>query len=291
MFTQPADRRISIEEYINIYKDDAIREMLSSGVPASVTLAQAILESDCGNSPLAKYANNHFGIKCHTWAGPSFYLDDDKRNECFRKYYSVVESYKDHSDFLKGKSRYAFLFQLRTTDYKGWCRGLKKAGYATNGHYADRLIRIIEDNDLNSFDHERKMPEKPFISKKEEKAVHVQHREIKVHENNIKYVIAREGDTYYKIAREFELGLWQIKKYNDLNKWDKISEGSIIYLQPKRCRAREKYYIVHKGDSMWNISQKFGVKLKSLYRKNNMIPGTQPHPGQKLSLKRKLVDS
>ena len=150
---QPAERRITREEYIEMYKDDAIREMLKSGVPASITLAQGILESGNGNSPLAVYAKNHFGVKCHKgWTGESMRLDDDEKNECFRKYETVYESFKDHSDFLVTRSRYAFLFDLKITDYKGWAKGLKKAGYATNPNYPSLLIDLIEKYELYNYD-------------------------------------------------------------------------------------------------------------------------------------------
>ena len=135
-----------------MYREDAIREMERNSIPASITLAQGILESGDGNSPLARYANNHFGIKCHSdWTGKTFIQDDDKKNECFRKYKDPYESYKDHSDFLK-KNRYAFLFELKITDYKGWAHGLKKAGYATNPKYPHLLIKIIEENNLAQYD-------------------------------------------------------------------------------------------------------------------------------------------
>src|SRR5690554_5416321 len=145
-------KRISRAEYISMYKDDAIREMHRSGVPASITLAQGILESGDGNSALARKANNHFGIKCHgDWKGKTYYQDDDEKDECFRKYKSVLESFRDHSEFLK-KPRYAFLFELKPTDYKGWAKGLKKAGYATNPRYPQLLIKIIEENNLHQYD-------------------------------------------------------------------------------------------------------------------------------------------
>ena len=158
--SQPAEPRMSRSEYIDTYRDQAIREMHATGIPASITLAQGMLESDYGNSPLAKYARNHFGIKCHKgWEGPSFIQDDDEANECFRKYYSAFESYRDHSEFLMTRERYAFLFDYKSTDYKSWARGLKKAGYATNPVYADMLIRIIEENDLHQYDHVKKLPD------------------------------------------------------------------------------------------------------------------------------------
>lgn len=286
---QPAERRITREEYIEIYKDDAIREMMKSGVPASITLAQGILESGDGNSPLAVYAKNHFGVKCHSgWKGESMRLDDDAKNECFRKYETVYESFKDHSDFLVTRSRYDFLFELKVTDYKGWARGLKKAGYATNPKYADLLIMLIEKNNLDQYDNYAKVPPRKLAKKRSSQilaSAQVSHQ-IRLH-NNIKYITIKEGDTFYRIAQDFEMNLWQIYKYNDLNKSDVLKTGEIIYLQPKRNKAKEEFHIVKRGQTMRGISQLYGVKLKKLYKKNNMFVGTQPNAGDKIFLKKK----
>lgn len=287
---QLAERRITREEYIETYKDDAIREMLKSGVPASITLAQGILESGNGNSPLAVYAKNHFGVKCHKgWTGKSMRLDDDEKNECFRKYETVYGSFKDHSDFLVTRSRYAFLFDLKITDYKGWAKGLKKAGYATNPKYANMLIMLIEKNNLSQYDNLAKVsPRKLAKKRKPSKSLVVKKvsRKIKLH-NNIKYLKAKTGDTYYGIAKDNEMNLWQILKYNDLNKGDVLKAGDIIYLQPKKSKSKETFHIVQKGENMRDISQLYGVKLKSLYKKNLLIIGAQPHVGDKISLKKK----
>jgi len=296
--SQPAERRISREEYINTYKEDAIREMHSSGVPASITLAQGMLESDYGNSPLAKYARNHFGIKCHkTWSGPTFIQDDDEANECFRKYHDAYDSYRDHSDFLRTRDRYSGLFELKITDYKGWARGLKAAGYATNPKYAPLLIKIIEENQLYEYDKTRKMPavaknkpapkhqpkkemEKPIAARKSTK------RAIDVHDNDIEYVHAEKGDTYYGISQEFNMGLWQIYKYNDLEKNAPLSPGDVIYLQPKRRKAKVDFHLVMQGETMREISQKYGIKLKYLYEKNEMVEGSEPKQGDRLYLRK-----
>ncbi len=286
---QPAERRITRKEYIETYKDDAIREMHRSGVPASITLAQGILESGDGNSPLAMYAKNHFGIKCHKgWTGESMRIDDDEKNECFRKYKSVYESFKDHSEFLVTRSRYAFLFDLKITDYKGWAKGLKKAGYATNPKYANLLIMLIEQHNLNEYDHFAKVPPKKLSKNKTSKAIASpkNNRTVKLH-NRIRYTVVKKGDTFYGIAKHFEMNIWQLHKYNDLNKTDELKIGDIIYLQPKRNKAKEEFHVVKKGDSMRSISQFYGVKLKKLYKKNLMIPGTQPKVGVKIHLKKK----
>ncbi|MCO6500865.1 MAG: glucosaminidase domain-containing protein [Vicingus serpentipes] len=286
---QPAERRITRNEYIERYKDDAIREMHKSGVPASITLAQGILESADGNSPLAMYANNHFGIKCHSgWNGETMRIDDDEKNECFRKYDDVYESFRDHSSFLADRSRYAFLFDLKITDYKGWAKGLKKAGYATNPQYANLLIKLIEQHNLNQYDNYGKVPPKKLTNKKTSTvlAETKQTRIVKLH-NDVKYIVVKEGDTYYRIAHDFQMNLWQIYKYNDLNKGHVLKAEEIIYLQPKKNKAAEEFHTVKEGDTMRSISQYYGVKLKKLYKKNLMIPGTQPNIGDQINLKRK----
>lgn len=288
---QPAGKRITRSEYIDLYKDAAINEMLRSGVPASITLAQGILESGDGNSPLAQYANNHFGIKCHKgWEGETFIQDDDTRNECFRKYYSVEESFHDHSEFLRTRSRYAFLFELKTTDYKGWAHGLKKAGYATNPKYPQLLIKLIEDHELHQYDvASRKKPKRevPTATQPPKAAPAKVQRAIEVHENNIKFVIAGPGEDIDKIARAFEMGRWQIRKYNDLNRGDKIAEGDIVYLQPKRNKNKHvRPHIVQEGETMRDISQRYGVKLKKLYKYNSMTLGSMPRVGQKILLRK-----
>lgn len=270
---QPAERRISRKEYIDMWKEQAVKQMLETGIPASITLAQGILESGSGNSTLARYANNHFGIKCHVgWTGETFIQDDDAKNECFRKYEEAEESFKDHADFLKSRSRYAFLFELSSTDYKGWAYGLKKAGYATNPKYAETLIQIIEENELYKYDRV------VSIAKKEVKNQHQEFintkaitHSVNIHNNNIKYIIAKEGDTFLSIAKEFEMGLWQLYKYNDLGKKDALKKGDIIYLQPKRNKAKNaESHRVQKGETMHGISQLYGIKLKKLFKYNGL---------------------
>lgn len=288
---QPAERRISRKEYVGQWSDEAQRQMLEHGIPASITLAQGILESGDGNSPLARYANNHFGIKCHDgWNGETFIQDDDARDECFRKYESAEESYNDHSLFLKTRGRYSSLFTLDPTDYKGWAKGLKKAGYATNPKYADLLIMLIEDNSLDRYDRINVIAsKKPEIKKDQEfTAVGQYNHTIKVHDNNIRYIVAKDGDTFYKLSKEFEMGLWQLYKYNDLSKKDVLQAGDVIYLQPKRNKAAIDSHRVSEGETMYQISQKYGIKLNRLYKLNNIVPGTgEPEPGTLLSLKKK----
>jgi LysM repeat protein len=290
--SQPSEPRMSKTDYVGQYADQAIREMHASGIPASITLAQGMLESDFGNSPLAKYANNHFGIKCHKgWEGPTFIQDDDEKNECFRKYYETYESYKDHSEFLRTRDRYATLFDLKTTDYKGWAKGLKKSGYATNPKYADLLIRIIEDNELYKYDKVVKLKESEVVASvekpklKQEIPQLLNIRAVKVSGNNIKYVVAENGDTSANIAKKNEMGLWQILKYNDLDKRQTIMQGDIVYLQPKRNYATDDFHVVKAGESLHSISQDHGVKMKRLLKMNEMSSDYVPKPGEKIRLR------
>jgi LysM repeat protein len=287
LLSQPDEYRLSRNEYIEKYKEQAIREMLHSKVPASITLAQGILESADGNSPLAKYAKNHFGIKCHDgWKGETFIMDDDENNECFRKYNSVYESFKDHSEFLSTRSRYASLFDLKTTDYKNWAKGLKKAGYATNPKYADILIGIIEDNNLSHYDKITKMPKQELVSEvQKENRIEISDRTIDL-QNNIKYTVVKKDDSFYKIANDLNMGLWQLYKYNDLQKGDNIEAGQILYLQPKRGKGTQEEHVARKGDTMWQISQKYGIRLHKLYKRNGMELGTEPSVGQLIYLRR-----
>ncbi|GAB5538749.1 MAG: glucosaminidase domain-containing protein [Salibacteraceae bacterium] len=275
--SQPSEPRLSKQDYINEFADQAVREMHASGVPASITLAQGMLESDYGNSPLAKYAKNHFGIKCHKgWDGPTFIQDDDEKNECFRKYYDAYDSYRDHSEFLMTRDRYAFLFDLKITDYKGWAKGLKKAGYATNPKYAPLLIRIIEENELYKYDRLEKLPETEMITKVEKPAIQSEApavlsvRSVSVSDNNIKFVVAKAGDTPASIAKTHSMGLWQVLKYNDLNKNDGLMPGDVVYLQPKRNYAAESTHTVKAGESLRTISQEHGVKMKRILKMNDL---------------------
>ncbi len=291
LFAQPAEYKLTPEEYVEKYKEDAVKEMLLHGVPASITLAQGMLESGNGNSALAVYANNHFGIKCHAeWTGSTYIQDDDESNECFRKYNSVLESYSDHSAFLISRERYDFLFDLQVSDYKGWAQGLKAAGYATDPFYANRLIEIIERHSLNELDKmsmvpvskkddPKKISHSPKVSSKSSLSVKLN--------NERKFVIAREGDTYVKIAKEMELSAKSLYKYNDRGMDDVLRKGDIVYIQPKKKRAQsEKVHVSKTGETMHSISQKYAIRLKFLYKWNKMEPGTVIKPGQKIKLRK-----
>lgn len=296
--------------YIDKYKDLAISEMKRTGIPASITLAQGMIESDYGRSRLAVQANNHFGIKCHNdWKGPTITHHDDKRNECFRKYRKAEESYYDHSDFLKSGSRYKFLFDLDRTDYKGWARGLKKAGYATNPDYANMLIRKIEENELWKYDKpgkyiadlkqkadsEQIVPDNQVAEIQVAKAVRqggdqfvVPSKVSRIMENNrIQYIIVGDGETLADIEKEFSMLKWELARYNEIEPGFNVIPGQILYLQPKRDKAEpgKEVHIVTNGDRMYSISQKYGIKLKKLYEYNRMKDGDEPSQGDKIWLR------
>jgi LysM repeat protein len=300
----------SAGSYIDKYKELAVSEMKRTGIPASITLAQGMIESDYGRSRLAVQANNHFGIKCHdNWKGPTITHHDDKRNECFRKYRKPEESYYDHSDFLTSASRYKFLFDLDETDYKGWARGLKKAGYATNPDYANMLIRKIEENELWRYDKpgfnsqapKQKSDTREVVLQDAKQEVQekasvkpagdefkVPSKVSRIKENNrIQYIVASEGDTRESIEKEFSMLKWELSKYNELENDFNVVPGQIIYLQPKRDKAEpgKDIHVTAAGDSMYSISQKYGVKLKKLYEYNRMGEGMEPRAGDKIWLR------
>ena len=263
LVSQAQTRNKQYEDYIKKYRELAVDEMKKYHIPASITLAQGLLESGAGQSTLARKSNNHFGIKCGSdWNGKTVRHDDDARGECFRAYKHPKQSYEDHSKFLAGRPRYSSLFKLKITDYKGWARGLKKAGYATNPRYADQLIDIIELYDLDKYDKkgglkwmkENPNPHQPYIA------------------NELLYIIVRAGDSWKSISKEFDISQKKLRKYNDLYKGYALQVGDIIYLEEKNKRA-DKEHIIHvlrAGESMHSISQKYGVRLKNLYKLNKM---------------------
>lgn len=276
-----------------MYSHIAVNNMKQYGVPASITLAQAMLESDNGNSTLAVKANNHFGIKCHKeWTGATIYHDDDRKGECFRKYKNPEQSFNDHSLFLRGGKRYAFLFDLKPTDYKAWAHGLKKAGYATNPKYAELLIKIIEENELYRFDQGIVValkPPKPVVTDWDNYEIDLYKTRPVFIRNRVKYIVAKDGDTFESLARELDLMPWQLYRYNDLTRDSAIRAGQELYIQPKRWKAERSnpVHTVEPGESMYKISQMYGVKLKALYRKNRMNPGDEPEVGQLIYLRKR----
>lgn len=265
------------QQYIDKYKNIAMREMKTHAIPASITLAQGILESGDGRSQLASKSNNHFGIKCHkSWTGGKVYHDDDKKGECFRKYKNPEESFVDHSLFLVGRSRYAALFELRQDDYKGWAKGLQKAGYATSKTYSSKLIKIIEDNNLQQFDARVLHGSDDWLSG----------TTVMLHENKLKYIVLDKDQNVEDVSIEFEISIDRILDYNDLS-WDrKPAEGSTIFLQKKKGKGSKKFHYAAEGETMYEISQKFGIQLSALYKKNKMMVGSQPVKGQKIWLRK-----
>ena len=290
-------QQITRQEYIDQYRDWAIDEMKRSGIPASIKLAQGMLESNNGNSTLATKGNNHFGIKCHDWKGKSIRQDDDKRNECFRKYKSARDSYIDHTNFLMNGPRYSSLFELDQTDYKGWAKGLKKAGYATSPTYASALIRIIEENELHQFDSgkirrniiddTKTIAEVTDIDGFE---IEIDHRKILIR-NRIDYIIVKEGDTYQSLTRELEMMPYELAQYNEIPRDSRLEKGHVLYLQPKRGKASVEFshHTVEAGETMYDISQMYGIKLKKLCKLNLMNPGEEPAPGDEIHLRKKKV--
>jgi LysM repeat protein len=276
-----ASSNLSRKEYVSVYEKIAIQQMNQYKIPASITMAQGILESGSGNSTLAKTANNHFGIKCHTdWKGEKVYLDDDAKNECFRSYSKVEDSYIDHSMFLTTRKRYESLFSYSVSDYKAWSHGLKAAGYATNPKYAEELIKLIEDLELYKLDGSSIAP----ISTNQPALFSVK----KTHENKVDYIVAKKGDSFYQISKRYGLTLSQLHAYNDFNpEKDILEEGDIVYLEPKRFYSKTKNSIVlDRSMSLRELSQREAIKLKKLMRKNQISsPDEQLPKGEKIFLR------
>jgi LysM repeat protein len=281
---------MTAEQYIETYKDIAIAEMKRTGVPASITLAQGLIESANGNSSLSKQSNNHFGIKCKKeWTGRFVNYDDDAPQECFRAYDRAEDSYRDHSDFLRAGTRYAFLFELEPTDYKGWAKGLKEAGYATNPQYTEMLVTAIEKYGLYQYDAGNKRVPFPLADGNQRKEpLFGRNGDDEITSfNGIRAYEVKEGDTYLGITDANFMMRWEIAKYNEIDKNAKLEPGTILYLKPKLRKAKEEYHVVKPGESMYYISQLHAVKLKVLYKLNKMSPGQEPAVGEKLSLRSK----
>ena len=275
-----ANIELSKQEYRLKFEQIALNHQFEYKIPASITLAQGIIESNSGNSTLAKKANNHFGIKCHAnWNGEKIYMDDDAANECFRSYSSAEESYQDHSEFLKNGKRYQFLFSYSVDDYKNWAYGLKKAGYATNPEYAELLIKIIEELNLNKSGDSKKLvsSNKPNLS-----------IEIQNHSNDVNFIVVKQGDSFYQIAHKTGLTLRQLHKYNDFDrKKETLKVGDIVYLEPKRNRSKSKKEIIlEKPMTLREVSQQEAIRLKPLMRKNlSSSPDEQLPKGEKVFLR------
>lgn len=267
-------------QYVETYKQMAIDQMKRHRVPASITLAQGILESNAGRSELATKANNHFGIKVGgNWTGPYIVKSDDRPDDKFRKYKSVAESYEDHSLFLQ-KQRYASLFQLDPTDYEGWAYGLKAAGYATNPKYPSLLIGLIRDYDLAQYD-------RPSGGSSSHNLGALQHRLFLC--NDIAYVRVREGDTFASIAREVGIREKRLRRYNEVGKGYVFHEGDVVYLKKKKSHVakgvRGNVHVVTAGQSLYAISQMYGIRLSKLYSWNRLPADYCPVEGDRLVLR------
>lgn len=290
--------RITKNDYVEQWKVEAIQQMDEHGIPASITLAQGILESAAGNSTLAVKGNNHFGIKCHGWTGKKMYMDDDAQGECFRVYKSAKESYTDHSLFLNKYDRYAFLFTYDVKDYKAWAKGLRQAGYATNPKYSQLLIDLIEELDLDQYD----TGIRPDIEATPEliasnnantsstvSSIMSNAHDVQVHANKVKYVVAKRGDTFYKISKEFDLTLNQLYRYNDFGrKKDFLVPGDKIFLQPKRKRSlfKKNEITVVNEMSLNELAQLHAVNVKTIMHLNDFASGNDTvSKGEKVTLR------
>ena len=292
-------QRISPDEYIHTYCSMAVEEMKRSGIPASVTLAQGILETECGNSDLVKKSNNHFGIKCKsTWTGESVTHTDDAPNECFRKYSNPADSYKDHSDYLKTSPRYAALFQLAPSDYKGWAYGLKRAGYATNPQYPQIVISNIEKYNLQQYDN---LTEQDFDNLAVNKLLSAQkpvvqnitvditaiENSIKLKNkiNGLKALMAPKGTSLLVIASKANIDLGKLLEFNDLSTDGLINDEQVIYLEKKPKQGNRDFYIVLQIETLYDISQNNAIQLKYLLELNNMDENQTVQKGTKIKLR------
>lgn len=285
----PQRRNTSFEQYIMQYKGIAIEEMQKYGIPASITLAQGLLESGAGKSELSVKGNNHFGIKCHGWSGRTIYHDDDLNGECFRAYDSPEQSFEDHSLFLARRDRYQRLFVLSPTDYVGWAHGLKACGYATNPRYAQNLIDIIETYELSQYDQapKQRVEASKVLPPDQPKAPSVALHPIRRYNDNA-YLYARQGDTFASLAKETGVSASALSSVNERDKSDVLREGDIIYLKKKAKRAEKKFkgrpHVVKQGQSLYLIAQLYGVQLKSLIKMNKWLEarGYQVSVGDKV---------
>lgn len=287
-------KQADYETYIKKYHSIAITEQKKYGIPASITLAQGLLESGAGKSTLAVQANNHFGIKCSDWNGDRIYQDDDQKNECFRKYSNPKESYEDHSSFLATRSRYASLFSLKPTDYKGWANGLQSAGYATNKNYATNLIGLIELYELQQFDEENLASVKKKKQEIEEKSIDEALADSssvvssrfgvieepfahKIYKNNgVKYILAKPGDTFKSLAKDLNLPEKVLRYKNEVTDDYVLSANEVVYLGKKKNKASATVPPTHRveaGESMHSISQYYGIKVQKLYERNGIPYG------------------
>ncbi len=267
------------EKYISQYSNLAMQHQKKYGIPASITLAQGILESGAGLSSFVKESNNHFGIKCHSdWSGKKIYRDDDRPHECFRKYSKAEDSFEDHSEFLQ-RSRYARLYDLKITDYKGWAKGLQQCGYATDKAYANKLIKLIETYELYRYDTNKKVGKGKFTRPQAYRDIYKTHGLI--------YVLAKENDSFEDIAYDLDFKVKNLIKYNEVPEDFPLDKGDIVYLEKKKKKADKPYYehTVQIGESMHSISQMYGLQLSRLYKMNKKDGEYVPEEGDILRLR------
>jgi LysM repeat protein len=309
IFAQSSD---IVRKYIETYKNVAIAEEIRTGVPAAITLAQGIHETGAGTSDLVLASNNHFGIKCNGWNGQTVSHDDDAKGECFRKYDNPGDSYKDHSDFLKNRPYYTSLFKLDPADYRAWAYGLKKAGYATNPRYAQILIKLIEDYDLQQYTllaldgkfadggdvvyasdvktesaNDAKTNE-PVIQKAVVKTYNYPSGVFKINETSVVFV--KKGTSFLKVANDNDISLSRLFEFNDMKPIDIAENDQLIYLQRKRKIGPEEFHIVQEGETLRDIAQAEGIRFESLLEYNMLKEGMQPAVGEKLNLKWKVSE-
>jgi len=303
---------ITPEQYIKMHEELAIREMKRMGVPAAITLAQGLLETENGNSDLLKKSNNHFGIKCKSsWTAEGVSHDDDAKGECFRTYKDAEGSYRDHSNYLRGNDRYAFLFKLDPRDYKGWAYGLKKAGYATNPRYPEILIKNIEKNNLQQYtlvavNEVPVFDASKYKSDPEEKAIeeitastntqtsnggntfHGTYNTVNTSEGNIngcKTIFAEKGKSLLAIATEYNINLAKLLEFNDLQQDGLLTKDQLIFLEKKQKEGAADFDIIHPNESLYDVAQRNGVRLQNLMEYNHLSGDANPPAGTRLYLK------
>ncbi|KYP16221.1 MAG: hypothetical protein A1D16_14295 [Flavihumibacter sp. CACIAM 22H1] len=298
-----AQQNPAVLSYIQQYKQLAVDEMLRTGVPAAIKLAQGIHETEAGRSDLVLRSNNHFGIKCKsTWTGDKVYHDDDAAGECFRSYGEAALSYRDHSDFLKSNQRYAFLFKLDPTDYEGWAYGLKKAGYATNIKYSHILIRLIETYNLQDYTliaMGKKAPTGDLLvgirAPAANETLAIQPPAITNYPSGIfeinatKVLFAKAGTSLLALADAHQLSLSRLLDFNDITpgEGDLLVEDQLIYLQRKRKTGAGLFHIVAGEENLYDIAQAEGIRYGTLLELNHLQPGMEPAEGERLYLKEK----
>lgn len=317
VFSLSAQTRITKEEYVDKYKSIAVAHMERYGIPASITMAQGVLESDAGNSWLSKNSNNHFGIKCkRNWTGATISYDDDAKGECFRKYPSVEESYADHATFLDSQPRYDSIFAYSSTDYKSWARGLKAAGYATAPDYAARLVKIIEDYKLYLLDQpngdylyamrnqttpplsadewfanqssvERPSDSGSLVDPDNYRVTINAHNGYNVYATNgVNYILAKENDTFENIGKNFRLSPRNLRKFNDLSSDAQPMMGEVIYIERKKKRwdGNAVLHTAREGETAYAISQSYAIRKSSIEKMNKLDDKSVMTTGQKIKI-------